>query len=44
MLHKVELEVEELFVVKKGLNFDMESFFKVFRRQILLRNSKVFCS
>ena len=27
MLHKVKLEVEELFMVMKGLNFEMESFF-----------------
>ena len=37
MLHKVNLDVEELFVVEKGLNFTEND-----RRQILLINSKVF--
>ena len=37
MLHKVKLDVEELFRVKKGLNFTEN-----IRRQILLINSKVF--
>ena len=37
MLHKVKLDVEELFMVKKGLNFTEN-----IRRQILLINSKVF--
>ena len=37
MLHKVKLDVEELFGVKKGLNFTEN-----IRRQILLINSKVF--
>ena len=38
MLHKVKLDVEELFVVEKGLNFTEND-----RRQILLINSKCFC-
>ena len=37
MLHKVKLDVEELFMVKKGLNFE-----ETIRRQILLINSKFF--
>ena len=37
MLHKVKLDVEDLFMVKKGLNFTEN-----IRRQILLINSKVF--
>ena len=37
MLHKVKLDVEELLMVKKGLNFTEN-----IRRQILLINSKVF--
>ena len=37
MLHKVKLDAEELFRVKKGLNFTEN-----IRRQILLINSKVF--
>ena len=37
MLHKVELDVEDLFMVRKGLTFTEK-----IRRQILLINSKVF--
>ena len=37
MLHKVKLDVEELFMVKKGLNFRENT-----RRQIMLINSKFF--
>ena len=37
MLHKVKLDVEELFMVKNGLNFTEN-----IRKQILLINSKVF--
>ena len=37
MLHKVKLEIEELFMVKKGLNFTEN-----IRRQILSINLKVF--
>ena len=37
MLDKVKLDVEELFMVKKGLNFTEN-----IRRQIPLINSKVF--
>ena len=36
MLHKVKLEIEELFMVKKGLNFTEN-----IRREILLINLKV---
>ena len=37
MLHKVKLDVEELFMVKKGLNFT-----EILGDIILLINSKVF--
>ena len=37
MLHKVKLDVEDLFMVKKGLTFTENV-----RRQILLINSKGF--
>ena len=37
MLHKVKLDVEDLFMIRKGLNFTEN-----IRRQILLINSKVF--
>ena len=37
MLHKVILDVQELFTVKKGLNFRENT-----RRQILLINPKFF--
>ena len=37
MLRKVKLDVEDLFMVKKGLNFTEN-----IKRKILLANSKVF--
>ena len=37
MLYKVKLDVEELFMIKKGLNFRENT-----RTQILLINSKFF--
>ena len=37
MLHKVKLDVEDLFMIRKGLNFTEN-----IRRQILFINSKVF--
>ena len=37
MLHKVKLDMEDLFMIRKGLNFTEN-----IRRQILLINSKVF--
>ena len=45
MLHTVKLEVEELFMVKKGLIFGMESFFQFLEEVFfLLTDLNVFCS